>query len=127
MSCPLLQDNIQGCKEKFPHLVQDVSLDYCQSNEYKICPFYKIIINNQSFCENIEKCGHHLHRVNSVVHHNTDTYKRIMNLVFNYCLSEKKDECARLKKIKSGDEVPNDLLQDGSRLKLKDILTNYPY
>ncbi|MFE3846023.1 hypothetical protein ACFL1L_04090, partial [Thermoplasmatota archaeon] len=109
------------------HLVQDVVLDYCQSEEYNICPFYKIIIENQPYCENIEECGHHLHRLNSVVHHNTDIYKRIMHLVFNYCLSENKIECARLKLIKKGEIPPNDLLQDGSRLKPQDILTNYPY
>jgi hypothetical protein len=127
MSCPLFQDNIRICEDKFPHLLQDVSLDYCQSDEYSICPFYRILEKNQPYCKNIEECGHHLHRLNSVVHHNTDTFKKIKHLVFNYCLSEKKDECARLKKIVNGDNVPNDLLQDGSRLKIKDIITNYPY
>ena len=82
---------------------------------------------NQPYCKNIEDCGHHLHRLNSVVHHNTDTYKRIMHLVFNYCLSENKADCARLKLIKKGGKIPNDLLQDGSRLKPQDIITSYPY
>lgn len=127
MSCPLLKENIRECESKFTHLLKDVSLNYCQSDDYSICPFYKIIEEKQPYCENIEDCGYHLHRLNSVVHHNTDTYKRIMHLVFNYCLSEKKEECARLKKKKKGYNVPNDLLQDGSRLKLKDIITNYPY
>ena len=50
-----------------------------------------------------------------------------MHLIFYYCLSENKSECARLKQIKNGENVSKYILQDGTRFKSEDILTEHTY
>ena len=127
MQCCLLNDESRECENKFSFLVQDVSYDFCKSEDFKICPFYKIIVNNKTFCENIEDCGFHFHRLNSVIHHNTNTFKKIKNLIFDYCLSENKEECARLKLKNKEKTVPKTLLQDGTKLKTYEILPKNTY
>lgn len=123
MQCPLYEDNqIRNCEKQFNLLVSDVSYDFCNSEEYEICPFYKILIEKKPYCEYIEECGYHFHRLNSIIHHNVEKYREIMNLIFNYCLSENKCNCDRLKYKKTGKPVPKVLLQDGSILQIREIV-----
>jgi hypothetical protein len=127
MACPLLENDFRRCKSQFSYLVEDVSLNYCKSEEYSICPLYKIIEEKKPYCEYIEECGYNLHRLNSIIHHNKNTYKKIMHLIFQYCLSENKAKCARYKSIKDGEPLPRYILQDGNRIKTQDLLTGSTY
>ncbi len=123
MVCPLINnDDSRQCMEKFGKLVPDVLHSFCKLEEFNICPFYQIIVNKKPYCECIQDCGYHFHRLNSIIHHNTEKYKEIMHLIFDFCLSDKMEDCARLKFIKNNKIPPNVLLQDGSNLKTQDIL-----
>lgn len=127
MSCTLFKDGIRNCQLKFSLLVKDVPLDFCYSNEYHFCPFYKIIVDKDEYCENLEECGYRLHRLNSALRHDTNIYKKIMYLVFEYCLSTNKESCERLKLMEKGKKIPNSLLQDGSYLKSLDFMKTNHY
>jgi len=122
MTCILFNGNSRQCENKFKLLTKDVSMDFCNSDEYSQCPFYKIIVEKRSYCEDIEDCGYRLHRLKSTIRHDVDTYKKIKHLVFDYCLSEKNINCARYQLKKEGKFVPYILLQDGSFLKTTDFL-----
>jgi len=122
MPCLLFDGNTRRCEIKFKLLTKDVSIDFCDSDEYSLCPFYKIIVENKSYCDDIEERGHRLHRLNSTIRHDTNTYKKIMHLVFDYCLSNDTIHCARKKLKKNGSFIPNSILQDGSFLKPTDFM-----
>lgn len=127
MPCPLLKDDIRECKSKFQQLIKEVPFECCNSEEYTICPFYQILIENKPYCEHIEECSSGFHSINSIIEHNMETYKKIMHLVFDHCLSNNKLNCARYELMTKEEEIPNDFLQDGSRLKAKELLKDNTY
>ena len=49
MSCPLYNDFTRECVEKFPEIVSIGTYDYCSSDGYKTCPFYKIIVEKSPY------------------------------------------------------------------------------
>jgi hypothetical protein len=51
-----------------------------------------------------------------------DTYKKIMHLVFEYCLSENYLYCERKKLKQKGEFIPNAILQGGKFIKAADFL-----
>ncbi len=123
MTCSLYKDFTRGCIEKFPKIMSSVTFDFCDSDNYKICPFYKIIIEKRPYCKSIEDCASQFLNLIRYISRNPKTYGRIMQLVDQYCLSENNNEnCARKKLMKSGKKIPKNLLQDGSRLKFREIL-----
>lgn len=87
--------------------------DFCNSDDYEICPFYKIIIEKRPYCKYIEDCDYKVIGLIGYIARNPKTYTRVMKLVDEYCLSENNNEdCARKKFIKSGKKYPKNLLQD---------------
>lgn len=121
MGCPLYKKDTQECINTFESLVLDVSPTFCKSKEFSICPFYKILVKKQNYCKYIQNCGKRFHQLNSIVHHDTNTHKRITNLIFNYCLTEKNKDCQRLKLGEQGKNIPNELLPDGSILTFREL------
>lgn len=107
--------------KKFRILSKDVSSNFCISEEYTICPLYKIIVENQPYCKYIEDCAYHFHRLDNIVHHDTEVYKRIKNIFQNYCLSKNFEKCERYKIKKDDKYIPRGLLPDGQHLKFSDI------
>jgi len=122
MTYLLFNGKIRRCEKKFNFLTQDISIDFCKSEDFILCPLYKIIVENKSFCDDIKKCGYQLHRLNSIIRHDTNTYKRIMHFVDDYCLSENNIHCSRWKLIEKGAFAPKALLPDGSFLNPKDFM-----
>lgn len=127
MTCSFYNDTINKCGTKFNFITPDVSPKFCKSKDHTLCPIYQIIEYKKSYCEYIEKCGYRFHRLNSVIEHNTDTFKRIMPIIFGYCLSDKHKECKRKTLIDKREYLPNDLLPDGSKLKFQDFLKKRDY
>ena len=119
MSCPLYNDFTRECAEKFEEIVTIGTYDYCSSDGYEMCPFYKIIVENSPHCEFIEKCG--------ISFLKYFTYSKMVEMYeFNpqsfleYCLSDdNKVNCALYEYRKEGKDIPEGLLPDGSKIKLK--------
>lgn len=124
MGCPLKTTEGRECRNQFKSIVDNVQDDFCISDEYKICPIYQIIEEQKPYCEHIEECTRRFHRIDHMLQRNPEVYKKIMHLVFDFCLSEKKEECARYKRMITNDRLPNDLLQNGDFISIRDLLTD---
>ncbi len=111
MSCPLYEDYTRMCVEDFKELVEVVSFDFCDTDGYEECPFYKIIKGKVIPCEFVEKCRER----QELKPFDFETIKRVSN---DFCLSENKVNCEVYKLYKSGKDVPNGLGPDGSMLKI---------
>jgi hypothetical protein len=112
MSCPLYKDFTRGCVTEFKEVVNVANFDFCDSEDgYKICPFYKIINKEVTICENTLFCRKRSHLENL----NMET---ISELSIKYCFSDNRINCAIYRLRKEGKEVPDNLLADGSMLKI---------
>jgi hypothetical protein len=109
MSCPMYTDYTRGCITQI-EVRPDASFDFCASERYIECPFYRTINHIGSICENIKKCPMYMH-------FQIGTFEDFLNITKLYCLSEKRDQCVRYKLKKAGKEVPKDLLPDGKKIK----------
>ena len=122
MTCPLYKDYTRGCIVEFPKLLSSVTYDFCDSDGYKICPFYKIIVEKKPSCEFVEECGSQFIKNAKYLFENPGSYGEIRNLIEEYCLSDININCARYKLYKAGKKAPMLLLADGSKIKLRDVL-----
>lgn len=122
MPCPLYTPPFRECKNTSPQIILDVPEDFCRSEEYAACPFYKIIYEKKPFCEYAEECVARFHKLQAIVPSDSEVYNKVLRLIFDYCFSDNMENCARLPFKKNGEIAPNDLLQDGSRLKFRDLL-----
>lgn len=123
MGCPLKTDEGRKCRNQFKSIVDNVQDEFCISDEYAICPIYRIIEEKQPYCEHIEKCAKRFHKINYLLQKNPEVYKKIMHLVFDYCLSNKKEECVRYKRMINNERLPNNLLQNGDSISIKELLS----
>ena len=123
MSCPMYEDFTRGCVTKFIKLLPLATFDFCESEHYDMCPFYKVITTeSQQCCDFIEKCC--IPYIENAQHllKKIEKYRPVLNLIDEYCLTDNKTNCARYKFLKAGKKVPMFLLSDGSKLKMKEIL-----
>ena len=111
MSCPKYVDYTRECIATNEGLAEVASFDFCNSDEYEECPFYKIIEGKVIPCEFIEKCKER----QELKPFDFETIKRVSN---DFCLSKNKVNCEVYKLYKSGKDVPNGLGPDGSMLKI---------
>lgn len=109
MNCPMFIDYTRECLEKIGFLPGN-TLDYCETDKYKECPFFKTLNNIGLHCECIEKC-------NAYQYFGIHDFDKFAEIAKEYCLSENNINCERFKLRKSGKEVPGNLLPDGSWVK----------
>ena len=109
MNCPMFIDYTRECLKGIGFLPSN-TLDYCQTDKYKECPFFKTLNNIGVHCECIEKC-------NAYKYFGIHDFIKFTEIAEKYCLSENKINCERFKLRKSGKEVPVNLLPDGSWVK----------
>lgn len=108
MECPMFVDYVRECLDKIDFVPRD-TFDYCQTDKFKDCPFFKTINNVGPHCECLVKCP-------AYKNFNIGDFDRFVEIANRYCLSENNVNCERLKLRKSGKEVPEDLMPDGTRL-----------
>jgi len=113
MACPLYEDFTRGCVTEFKEVVNLIDFKDCESeDEYKTCPFYRIINKEVTICEHTQFCRDRPTLGNL-------TMDVIKDHAINYCFSEGKVNCAVYKLMKEGKDVPDNLLADGSKVELK--------
>jgi len=108
MTCPMYEDYTRRCITAIS-VTPDASFDFCDSDRYVECPFYRTINNIVTLCENIKKCP-------AYAHFQLGEFEEFLKLTKQYCLSENKVNCERYKLKKAGKEVPKDLHPDGSKI-----------
>jgi len=119
MSCPLYENFARHCIQKFPKIVTIGTYDYCSSDHYKICPFYRIIVKKSPHCEFMTKCG--LSFIDQFSYSRmVEMYELNQQNLLEYCLSDdKKINCAIYTCRKEGRNIPKGLLPDGKKIKLE--------
>jgi len=126
MSCPLFKNSTRHCIEKFSEIISIGTFEYCTTDGYKVCPFYKIIVEKSPHCEFINKCGLSFLK-NFSYPRMVEMYELNPLSFLEYCLSDdKKMTCALYNYQKEEKECPKGLLPDGRKIKLED-LTNYSF
>jgi hypothetical protein len=119
MSCPLFVDFTRECIHKFPEIVAIGTYGYCSSDGYKMCPFYKIIVEKSPHCEFIKNCGISFLEYFSYPKM-VEMYELNPQNFLEHCLSDdKKINCAIYKYRKDGKDIPKGLLPDGRKIKLE--------
>jgi len=108
MQCPMFVDYCRECLDKIDFSPQN-TFDYCQTDNYKECPFFETLNNIVSHCEFIKKCV-------AYKYFGVSDFEKFVEITKRYCLSENNVNCERFKLKKSGEVVPESLLPDGSRI-----------
>ena len=108
MKCPMYTDYTRDCVVKIGFLPQ-TSLDYCETEKYEKCPFFKTINNIGLHCEYLNKCP-------VFKHFGIHDFEQFVKMTDKYCLSKNRVNCERFKLRKAEKEAPEDLLPDGTKL-----------
>ncbi|MBN1688044.1 MAG: hypothetical protein JW893_02995 [Candidatus Omnitrophica bacterium] len=107
MPCPLFVDYTRECQSQVGQLRQD-TFDYCSSEKYKECPFYRIIHKKGSNCKYFDKCSTY-DRLKK------EDFKIFVETANKFCLSQKGCLlCHCFQVMESGEVPPLMLLPDGS-------------
>ena len=126
MSCPYYKDFTRMCITSFPNILNHTNYTTCESEDYHNCLYYLILEKNFR-CNYIKQC------VDDVVEgipllvkyfvEDGKTIKIFKEIAEKYCTSELKHvQCANYKLYEQGIRPPLDLLPDGKRIHLRDIL-----
>lgn len=107
MNCPLYKDYTRFCVEKFHKVVYLTNFEFCDSERYQDCPFYKILERIEPLCPYIEDCPMYFHI-------RDESFNQLMRMTKTYCCSENYSFCARYKLRESGEKVPRELYPDGT-------------
>jgi len=116
MTCILYKDFSRGCVVKFKGLLKVSNYDVCQSqDEYKKCPFYRVITEPNVCCKYAEECINlRLKDTGGSV-----PYEAIAQVGEAYCFSDDNVNCAVYKLREAGKDVPIDISPDGSKIEMK--------
>lgn len=106
MNCPMFVDYCRECLAKIEFAPQN-TFGYCDSDKYKECPFFRTLNNTGFHCEFINKCV-------AYKYFGAGDFNKFVEMTKRYCLSENNVNCERYKLKRSGKDVPEKLLPDGS-------------
>lgn len=109
MTCPLFIDFTRDCLTKIKHIPRD-TFDFCTTERYSECPFFRTINNIGEHCEFIENCVIYARFA-------VGDFNEFVSMTKAYCLTCENVNCKRYQIRKSGQKPSPDLLPDGSLLK----------
>ena len=112
VSCPMYNDLTRECAENFEEVINISNFEFCDSDRYEKCPFFRFLNEPEKCCEYSDNC----------LHGKTiwaSPFERILWVANTYCFSENKVNCERYKVMKADKALPEDLGADGSRIELK--------
>jgi hypothetical protein len=115
MGCPKYEDNTRTCVEEFTEVINFVSFDFCESDEYGNCPIYKLIKGEAKPCEFLKECRIHFSKMPS---EKADFKTALMDGMNKLCLSDKNVTCEIYKLRKDNKNIPEGLLPNSSILEL---------
>ena len=105
--CPLFIDFTRECIKERMSLPAN-TLEFCTTERYVDCPFYRSIKKVGFVCECVSGCPAY----ESLM---VGDFEEFVVITKRYCLSENKLNCQRYILKKQGKPVPKELLPDGSR------------
>ncbi|DAC72730.1 MAG TPA: hypothetical protein DSN98_03640 [Thermoplasmata archaeon] len=126
MSCPYYEDFTRICITSFPHIRNHMSFMTCESEHYVDCLVYNVL-QKKFRCKYLERCvDDAVKNIPLLVKYFVEddkTIKLFKEIAEKYCTSELKyAQCANYKLFIQGIQPPLDLLPDGKKIRITDIL-----
>jgi hypothetical protein len=109
MPCPMFINCTRECIKKIKYTPSD-TLQWCVSEKFEECPFYRQINGIGILCENIESCP-------TYEYFAIGDFEEFLKMTKEYCLSENNTACRRYQLKKAGQKPPAEMLPDGKMRK----------
>lgn len=126
MSCPYYQDFTRNCIQFFPKVLSHTSFSTCESEAYVDCFAYIAIqagfrCKYQNYC--IDDLTSHIPFISQFFVQNDSAMRLFRDMIEKYCSSKENHvNCACFKLHEQGIRPPVELLPDGTRFRLRDIV-----
>jgi hypothetical protein len=126
MGCPHYIDFTRTCIQHFPRVLDYSSFKVCNSEEYDKCLAY-ICLKTGFLCKHNEQCLEDLvTKMPILVKYlieDEKTVRLFKSLAKKYCTSEENHRrCACFHLFEQGIHPPAELLPDGTKIRLRDLL-----
>jgi hypothetical protein len=126
MSCPYYEDLTRTCIQYFPRVLNHTSFSTCESDNYVNCLAY-IALSSGFRCKYQNLCLEDLVLNVPILAkffvEDDRTIKLFKSMAEKYCSSEQHHvECACYKLLEQGIHPPVELLPDGKKFRLRDII-----
>lgn len=126
MSCPYYEDLTRTCIQFFPRVMNHTSFSTCESDSYLNCLAY-IALKSGFRCKYQNLCLEDLVLNVPILAkffvEDDRTIKLFKSMAEKYCSSEKNHvNCACFKLLEQGIHPPVELLPDGKKFRLRDLL-----
>jgi hypothetical protein len=126
MGCPYFEDLTRLCITRFPHIKNFTSYDICQSPSYVNCLVYNVL-QKEFNCKYLERCAEEAVKgippLIKFFVEDDKTMKLFREIVVKYCtVEEKHTQCANYKMYEQGLQPPLELLPNGKKVRISDIL-----
>ena len=126
MVCPYYKDYTRHCIDFFPRVVQYSDFSICESDTYENCLAY-FVLQKKFRCKYVSTCSEFLIQEHHWIIKYFAEDEKVKNLfreaVDKYCSSEQNHVfCANYKLFEQGIKPPVELMPDGRKLRIRDIL-----
>ena len=126
MYCPYYEDFTRLCITRFPHIKNYTSFETCQSEKHTNCLVYNVL-QKPFNCKYLERCAEEaVQGIPPLLKYFVEddaTIKLFKEIVLKYCtLEDKHRDCANFKLYEQGIQPPLELLPNGKKIKISDIL-----
>lgn len=126
MGCPYYEDFTRLCITRFSHIKNYMSFETCESDKYTNCLVYNVL-QKKFNCKYLEHCAEEA--INGIpvllkfFVEDDMTIKLFKDIVVKYCtVTEKHTQCANFQMYEQGLQPPLELLPNGKKIKITDIL-----
>jgi hypothetical protein len=126
MSCPHYVDFTRTCIRHFPRVLEYSSYTVCESEDYQNCLAY-IALKTGFLCPFHLSCLEDLTTGTPIIVkyliENEKMVKLFKSMAHKYCTSEENHrQCACFKLYEKGIHPPTELLPDGRKMRLRDLI-----
>jgi len=126
MSCPHYVDYTRTCIQHFPRVIEYPSFTVCESENYQDCLAY-IALKTRFLCPFHRSCLEDLTTGTSIIVkyliEDEKLVKFFKSMAEKYCTSETNHrQCACYKLYEQGIRPPTELLPDGRKMRLRDLI-----
>ncbi len=126
MNCPYYQDLTRTCIQSFPRVLLNTDFSVCESDAHSNC-FAYVALQAPFHCKYERQCIEDLIQnqplLSKLFIEDNRAIQLIKQMTSKYCFSEKRHkDCACFRLLEQGIRPPVELLPDGSKFRLRDLL-----
>jgi hypothetical protein len=126
MGCPYYKDYTRMCIQFFPQVIQHSGFSVCESDKYQSCLAYHILQKDFK-CKYLNRCleiiSQDLPWIFKFFIEDEKFQNFYREVIDKYCSSEQNHVlCSNYKLLEQGIKPPLELLPDGKKLRIRDIV-----